>query len=106
MIILNQNDFNDVIACLPQPYKSFDDIDFSVLARYDLPVVLVPPEVIELDSLSSDAGEETQARKQEWPEFFIRLFSNEVSLYNDSHFYYYLPSLSRYLPIQTVRQVI
>lgn len=82
MIILNQNDFNGITTCLPQPYKSFDDIDPSILARYDLPVVLVPPEVIELDSLSADAGEEMQARKQEWPEFFIRLFSNEVSHYD------------------------
>lgn len=76
------------------------------MALYDLPVVLVPPEVIELDSLSADTGEETQARKQEWPEFFIRLFSNEVSHYDDSHSYYCLPSLSRYLPIQTVHQGI
>jgi nuclear cap-binding protein subunit 1 len=106
LIILNQNDFKDTTTCLPQPYKSFDDIDPSILARYDLPVVLVPPEVIELDSLSADAGEETHARKQEWPEFFIRLFSNEVSHYDDFHPYYYLPSPSRYLPIRTAHQAI
>lgn len=87
------------------------------MAPYELPIVLVPPEVIEFYSLSADAGEETQARKewpgedtqakkQEWPEFFIRLFSNEVSYYDDSHSCYCLPSLSRYLPIQTVRQDI
>lgn len=72
-------------TCIPQPYKNFDDIDPSVLVPYELPVVLVPPEVIELDSLSADSGEETQAKKQEWPEFFIRLFSNDVSVYDISH---------------------
>lgn len=85
--------------CIPQPYQKFDDIDPSILARYDLPVVLVPPEVIELDSLSADSGEETQAKKQEWPEFFIRLFSNDVNLYDVSHFviaYHLFPDLSRY----------
>ncbi|KAF8803946.1 hypothetical protein BYT27DRAFT_6725890 [Phlegmacium glaucopus] len=79
LIILNQKDFDDVSTCIPQPYKKYDDIDPSILARYDLPVVLVPPEVIELDSLSADSGEESQAKKQEWPEFFIRLFSNDIS---------------------------
>ena len=70
------------------------------MARYDLPVVLVPPEVIELDSLSADAGEEAQARKQEWPEFFIRLFSNEVNHYDVSPIliiaYHLLSDISRY----------
>ena len=86
-MILNQNDFNDITTCIPQPYKNFNDIDTSILAPYDLPVVLVPPEVIELDSLSADAGEETQAKKQEWPEFFIRLFSSDVSFHDVSRYY-------------------
>lgn len=85
--------------CIPQPYKKFDDIHLSILARYDLPVVLVPPEVIELDLLSANSEEETEARKQEWPEFFIRLFGNDVSYYAvfpSIITYYFFPDLSRY----------
>lgn len=99
MILLNQRDFDDVATCIPQPYKRYDNIDPSILARYDLPVVLVPPEVIELDSLSADSGEESQAKKQEWPEFFIRLFSNDVSFQDIFHSiiaYYVFLDLSRY----------
>lgn len=44
---------------------------------YDLPLVLVPPEVIEMETLST-ASEEVQIKKEDWPEFFIRLFPNDV----------------------------
>jgi len=44
-----------------------------------LPAVLVPPEVIELDAMSADSGEESSVKKEEWPEFFIRLFADDVS---------------------------
>ncbi|PPQ68653.1 hypothetical protein CVT24_005384 [Panaeolus cyanescens] len=76
---LNQSDFNDVTTCFPQPYKNSSDLDNSSFIPYDLPLVLVPPEVIELDPLSSDSGEDVSIKKEEWPEFFVRLFPNDVS---------------------------
>ncbi|KAF8966447.1 MIF4G like-domain-containing protein [Flammula alnicola] len=76
---LNQSDFKDTATCMPQPYTLYPDIDTVVLKHYDLPLVLVPPEVIELDSMSADSSEESQVKKDEWPEFFMRLFQNDVS---------------------------
>ena len=81
---LNQSDFNETANCIPQPYTTHQDIDPSVLSPYQLPLVLVPPEVIEFDSISAESGDESQIKKDEWPEFFIRLFPSDVS--------------SRYLP--------
>ncbi|KIM34800.1 hypothetical protein M413DRAFT_450056 [Hebeloma cylindrosporum] len=76
---LNQSDFTETANCIPQPYTTYPDIDPSVLSPYQLPLVLVPPEVIEFDSMSAESGEESQIKKDEWPEFFIRLFPNDVS---------------------------
>lgn len=47
-------------------------------ASFELPSVLVPPEVIELDTLSTDTGEDAQAKKEEWPDYYIRLFDSDV----------------------------
>ncbi|KAF8164887.1 MIF4G like-domain-containing protein [Crassisporium funariophilum] len=79
LVILNHSDFADTPTCIPQPYKTYPEIDADVLTPYDLPLVLVPPEVIELDSLSADSGEEAPVKKEEWPEFFIRLFPSDIS---------------------------
>lgn len=65
---------------MPQPYKNSAEIDPTILTPYVLPAVLVPPEVIEFDSMSTDSGEESQVKKEEWPEFFIRLFPDDVCL--------------------------
>ena len=45
---------------------------------FELPSVLVPPEVIELDSLSTDSGEDALVKKEEWAEYYLRLFDNDV----------------------------
>ncbi|KAF9004719.1 cap binding protein 80-PB [Cyathus striatus] len=76
---LNENDFVETDNCFPRPYRRFEDSDPISVEPYQLPSVLVPPEVIELDSLSSDSGEEAQVKKEEWPEFFLRLFNLDVS---------------------------
>ncbi|KAF9558221.1 hypothetical protein CPC08DRAFT_743399 [Agrocybe pediades] len=76
---LNQSNFKDTENCIPQPYKNYATIEPSVLEPYVLPAVLVPPEVIELDAMSAESGEESSVKKEEWPEFFIRLFPNDVS---------------------------
>jgi len=81
---LEQSDFTETANCIPQPYTTHQDIKPSILSPYHLPLVLVPPEVIDFDSMSAESGEESQIKKDEWPEFFIRLFPNDVG--------------SRYLP--------
>lgn len=78
LINLKASEFEGTENCVPQPYKSYPVLDSSV-ALYDLPLVLVPPEVIEMETLSTDSGEEAQIKKEDWPEFFVRVFPNDVS---------------------------
>ncbi|THH27714.1 hypothetical protein EUX98_g6476 [Antrodiella citrinella] len=60
--------------CFPRPYAELA-VDGAVI--FDLPSVLVPPEVIELDGLSPD--NEDFIKKAEWAEFYIHLFDNDVT---------------------------
>lgn len=77
---LDESDFEETKNCLPRPYEIYASFDPSVLTPYDLPPVLVPPEAIEFDEMSMDTseGEETPVKKDEWPEFFCRLFPGDV----------------------------
>ncbi|KAF8211620.1 MIF4G like-domain-containing protein [Mycena galopus ATCC 62051] len=76
---LDESDFAETASSFSQPYTSYDDPDLSTFTPYDLPSVLVPPEVIELDGLSTDSGEDAAVKKEEWPEYFLRLFDNEIT---------------------------
>jgi hypothetical protein len=78
---LDEHGFEDTASTFPQPYAEFANIDPLVCPPFSLPSVLVPPEIIELDSLSADAGEDTQVKKEEWPEYFLRFFNNEVRVW-------------------------
>lgn len=72
----NSSDFAQTADAFLQPYilyPAYADTPF------ELPSVLVPPEVIELDSLSTDSGEDALVKKEEWVEYYIRLFDNDVS---------------------------
>ncbi|TFY82925.1 hypothetical protein EWM64_g1090 [Hericium alpestre] len=72
---LDAADFSDTASIYPQPY-----LDNPALATpFDLPSVLVPPEVIELDGLATDSGEDALVKKEEWPEYHLRLFDNDVT---------------------------
>ena len=73
--MLNASDFSQVEDSFPQPYKN-GPIPSSPI--FSLPSILVPPEVVELDSLSTDSGEDSLVKKEEWSDFYIRLFDNEV----------------------------
>ncbi|KZT27073.1 hypothetical protein NEOLEDRAFT_1131600 [Neolentinus lepideus HHB14362 ss-1] len=75
---LNSTDFAESVNSYPQPYVDLPDLPDGA-AVFELPSVLVPPEIIELDGLSADTGEEAQVKKEEWPEYYIRLFDNEVT---------------------------
>ncbi|KAG6375040.1 MIF4G like-domain-containing protein [Boletus reticuloceps] len=62
-----------------QPYLDYPDLDPTVSSPFELPSILVPPEVIELDGLATDAGEDAQVKKEDWPEYFFRLFDTTVN---------------------------
>ncbi|GJE84805.1 MIF4G like-domain-containing protein [Phanerochaete sordida] len=74
--ILNSSDFAQTSDIVLQPYTVSPDF---ADAPFDLPSVLVPPEVIELDALSTDTGEDAQVKKEEWPDYYVRLFDNDVT---------------------------
>ncbi|KAJ7067892.1 MIF4G like-domain-containing protein [Mycena amicta] len=76
--VFDETDFAETASAFMQPYATCEDLD-PTFTPYNLPSVLVPPEVIELDSLSTDSGEDTQIKKEEWPEYDIILFDNEVT---------------------------
>ena len=75
--ILNASDFTQVTESFLQPYK---DMAVYTGPSFDLPSILVPPEVVELDSLSTESGEDALIKKEEWAEFHMRLFDNDVRL--------------------------
>lgn len=75
MKTLNSQDFANLSDVFPQPYLDGPE---SVLPPFDLPSVLVPPEVVEMDSLGEGSSEEVQVKKEEWPEYHLTLFDNEV----------------------------
>ncbi|KAI0761765.1 armadillo-type protein [Irpex lacteus] len=74
--ILNASDFSQAAESFVQPYK---DLPPFTGATFDLPSILVPPEVVELDTLSTESGEDALVKKEEWPEFYVRLFDSDVS---------------------------
>lgn len=74
---LNEGDFAGTGDCIPQPYlQGAAEIETS---KYDLPSVLVPPEIIEVEGMTSETGSEAQIKKEEWPEYYFRIFTTDVS---------------------------
>ena len=73
---LNETGFTGTVDCIPQPYLR-EGIDIAI-SKYDLPSVLVPPEIIEVEGITSETGSETQIKKEEWPEYYFRVFTDEV----------------------------
>ncbi|KAJ7590607.1 MIF4G like-domain-containing protein [Mycena floridula] len=75
---LDITDFVESSESFVRPYSQYADIepDFSAFV---VPSVLVPPEVIELDGLAAETGEDSQVKKDEWPIYFLRLFENDIT---------------------------
>ncbi|EJD00881.1 uncharacterized protein FOMMEDRAFT_157996 [Fomitiporia mediterranea MF3/22] len=74
---LDENDFSDCDSSFLKPYsvKSDDPAPY-----FDLPSVLVPPEAIELESLTGVAEDSAAVVKnEEWPEYRIRTFANDMT---------------------------
>ena len=74
-MISHTSNFAQTSEAFLQPYKDLSEFPGP---PYDYPSVLVPPEVIELDGLSTDTGEDAQVKKEEWPQYHVRLFDNDV----------------------------
>lgn len=75
MKTLNSQDFANLSDVFPQPYLDGPELE---LPPFDLPSVLVPPEVVEMDTLDESSSEEAQVRREEWPEYHLTLFDNDV----------------------------
>ncbi|CDO74178.1 hypothetical protein BN946_scf185043.g229 [Trametes cinnabarina] len=73
---LNGSDFAQTADSYPQPYLSSPP---WIGEPFQLPGVLVPPEVMELDGLQTESGEDAQPQKEEWPQCYVRLFDNDLS---------------------------
>ncbi|KAH9894092.1 cap binding protein 80-PB [Cubamyces lactineus] len=73
---LNASDFAQTADSYPQPYLSSPPWTEE---PFNLPGVLVPPEVIELDGLTTESGEDAQPKKEEWPQCYVRLFDNDLT---------------------------
>jgi nuclear cap-binding protein subunit 1 len=72
MKTLNAQDFANLSDIFPQPYLDGPE---PVLPPFDLPSVLVPPEVVEMDTLGESSSE---VKREEWPEYHLTLFDNDV----------------------------
>ncbi|KAI0334935.1 cap binding protein 80-PB [Cubamyces sp. BRFM 1775] len=73
---LNATDFAQTADSYPQPYLSSPPWTEE---PFNLPGVLVPPEVIELDGLTTESGEDAQPKKEEWPQCYVSLFDNDLT---------------------------
>jgi nuclear cap-binding protein subunit 1 len=62
-----------------RPYADYPSLSGPSFVRFDLPSVLVPPEIIEVEGLSATTGEELQVKKEEWPEHFLKLFDASIT---------------------------
>ncbi|KAI0352745.1 cap binding protein 80-PB [Trametes cingulata] len=73
---LNGSDFAQTAESYPQPYIASPPWTEE---PFNLPGVLVPPEGIELDELTTESGENAQPKKEEWPQCYVRLFENDLT---------------------------
>ncbi|KAH9950166.1 MIF4G like-domain-containing protein [Amylocystis lapponica] len=76
LVVAQTSNFAQTADSFPQPYK--DSPEYTA-TPFKLPSFLVPPEVIELDGLTTDSGEDAQVKKEDWPQYYVRLFGNDVT---------------------------
>ena len=79
---LDTSDFETISTYYLQPYSRQPELDFSEVPPFELPMVLVPPEIIDMDHLPQEeiSGAQTETeKKEEWPEFYIKMFDGAVS---------------------------
>lgn len=78
---LDGADFTEDDESYPRPYSTYSELDPAKFTPFAIPSVLVPPEVIELDSGNpTEAVEQVPLKKDAWPVFLLRLFDNDVRI--------------------------
>lgn len=78
---LSSSGFSEDLLVFPQPLSHFQNTNSTPFSPFILPAILVPPEVIEIDSLEIGGSmfeENKSIKKEELPRFFMSLFDNEV----------------------------
>ncbi|KAK2462294.1 hypothetical protein APHAL10511_005600 [Amanita phalloides] len=75
---LDDCDFSETANIIPQPYSDYPELDAS-FSPFNVPSVLVPPEVIEIDGIAGNSEEDIKVLREEWPEFYFRLFDNDIT---------------------------
>ncbi|KAI0637657.1 cap binding protein 80-PB [Trametes polyzona] len=73
---LNGSDFAQTADSYPQPYTAYPP---WAEEPFNLPGVLVPPEVIEIDGLTAEPEADAAPKKGEWPQCYVRLFENDLT---------------------------
>lgn len=63
----------------PRPYAEYPQLDSSFIP-FALPPVLVTPELIEDDGSVETEESTVQVKKEEWPEYYLRLFGDDVGI--------------------------
>ncbi|KAF9643748.1 hypothetical protein BDM02DRAFT_3181735 [Thelephora ganbajun] len=76
MKTLNSQDSVNLSDVFPQPYLDGPEL---VLPPFDLPSVLAPPEVVEMDTFGESSSEEAQVRREEWPEYHLMQVSSKLT---------------------------
>ncbi|KAF8511162.1 MIF4G like-domain-containing protein [Gautieria morchelliformis] len=75
--------FSEDIEIFPEPCTEISSAISQASSPFDLPSVLVPPEVIEIDSmdLGGTMYEETKPanKREELPQYYLALFDNETT---------------------------
>ena len=87
-----------VVDILPQPHLSFSKLE-NLTPTYELPVVLVPPAVIEI---KDDSDMRSAPKARELPSVYLRLFETEVcsrlaTVLTDAHLFRRPPSTLAHL---------
>lgn len=74
---LDANDFQNASQSYLEPFLAVESKGSPHF--FDLPVVLVPPEAMDMDNMGSGSENQSSASKcEEWPEYRISLFDNDV----------------------------
>ncbi|KLO09925.1 hypothetical protein SCHPADRAFT_999939 [Schizopora paradoxa] len=74
---LEKMEFSEASKAIVQPYEKDDGITFTPF--FDLPSVLVPPEVIELDHLTNGEASTSPQKNDDWAEYKLHLFDSGVT---------------------------
>lgn len=76
---MDKADFVESSTSFLHPYLELVKEDEDLTPYFDLPSVLVPPEVIELENLADGAVDNAPVQKnEEWPEYRVKIFDNDV----------------------------